>query len=227
MAFSIFFGGKKSKSSTEQHRPVAITRDLTHVIIQHEGQPFEISRNKDNDAVLPPMYSKTSRPCPPFCIQPMVIAPGIVNIAELEFIDYLVQKSEGDDSLAIIDSRTADWVLVATIPGTINVPWISLSREVGVTATKMVSVLTKNFDVKVKDESLIEAYFKDDKIEQILDFSNAKTLVLFCNGTWCEQSAIQIKALIHLGYPKEKIIYYRDGIQGWVGLGFPTVPSLV
>ncbi|MCK5810456.1 MAG: rhodanese-like domain-containing protein, partial [Cocleimonas sp.] len=67
----------------------------------------------------------------------------------------------------------------------------------------------------------------DDKIEQILDFSNAKTLVLFCNGTWCEQSAIQIKALIHLGYPKEKIIYYRDGIQGWVGLGFPTVPSLV
>jgi rhodanese-related sulfurtransferase len=224
MAFSNFFGGGKSKPSTEQHRPVAITRDLTSVIINHEGQPFEIARTKDNDAVLPAMYSKTSRPCPPFCIQPMEIAPGIVNIGELEFIDYLVQKSDGDDSLAIIDSRTADWVLVATIPGTTNVPWISLSREVGVTATKMVSVLTKNFDVKVNNEDLIDEYFDADKIEQILDFSNAKTLVLFCNGTWCEQSAIQIKALLHLGYPAEKIIYYRDGIQGWVGLGFPTVP---
>lgn len=222
MAFSIFWGDK-SKSSTE-HRPVAITRELTSVIITHDGKPFEISRTKDNDAILPAMYSKTSRPCPPFCIQPMEIAPGVINIGELEFIDYLVQKSDGDDSLAIIDSRTADWALVATIPGTINVPWISLSREVGVTATKMVSVLTRHFDIKVKDESLIEEYFDTDKIEQILDFSNAKTLVLFCNGTWCEQSAIQIKALIHLGYPTEKIIYYRDGIQGWVGLGFPTVP---
>ncbi len=224
MAFSNLFGGKKSKPSTGQHRPVPITRDLTSVIITHDGKPFEIARTKDNDAILPAMYSKTSRPCPPFCIQPIEIAPGIVNIGELEFIDYLVQKSDGDDSLAVIDSRTADWVLVATIPGTTNVPWISLSREVGVTATKMVSVLTKNFEVKVKDADLIDEYFDADKIEQILDFSNAKTLVLFCNGTWCEQSAIQIKALLHLGYPAEKIIYYRDGMQGWVGLGFPTVP---
>ncbi len=228
MAFSDFFGslsGKKAKaSSAEQHRPVAITRELTSVIINHEGKPFEISRTKDNDAVIPAMYAKTSRPCPPFCIQPMVIEPGIENIGELEFIQYLVQKSDGDDSLAIIDSRTADWVLVSTIPGTTNVPWISLSREVGVTANKMVSVLKQNFDVKIKNEEVVDEYFAADNLAEILDFSEAKTLVLFCNGVWCEQSAIQIRSLLHLGYPAEKIIYYRDGMQGWVGLGFPTVP---
>ncbi|MCK5814101.1 MAG: rhodanese-like domain-containing protein [Cocleimonas sp.] len=210
--------------STEQHRPVAITRELTSVVIKHDGKPFEISRTKDNDAVIPPMYAKTSRPCPPFCIQPMVIEPGVVNIGELEFIDYLVQKSEGDESLAIIDSRTADWALASTIPGTTNVPWISLSREVGVTATKLISVLEQKFDVKITDKERIEEYFDADKVDQILDFSNAKTLILFCNGTWCEQSAIQIRSLLHFGYPVEKIIYYRDGMQGWVGLGFPTVP---
>lgn len=223
MAFSNFFG-IKSKMSTEQHRPVAITRELTSVVIKHDGKPFEISRTKDNDAVIPPMYAKTSRPCPPFCIQPMVIEPGVVNIGELEFIDYLVQKSEGDESLAIIDSRTADWALASTIPGTTNVPWISLSREVGVTATKLISVLEQKFDVKITDKERIEEYFDADKVDQILDFSNAKTLILFCNGTWCEQSAIQIRSLLHFGYPVEKIIYYRDGMQGWVGLGFPTVP---
>ncbi len=224
MAFSIFFGNKSKSSSTEQHRPVAITRELTSVIITHDGKPFEISRTKDNDAIIPAMYAKTSRPCPPFCIQPMVIEPGIENIGELEFIKYLVQKSDGDDKLEIIDSRTADWVLVSTIPGTINVPWISLSREVGVTANKLISVLKHKFNVKIKDEALIDEYFESDKLIEILDFSNAKTLVLFCNGVWCEQSAIQIRSLLHLGYPVEKIIYYRDGMQGWVGLGFPTVP---
>jgi rhodanese-related sulfurtransferase len=229
MAFSRLFGGlnlsgKKSKSSTEHHRPVAITRELTSVIIRHEGKPFEIARTKDNDAVMPAMYSKTSRPCPPFCIQPMEIAKGVINIGELEFINYLVQKSNGDDTLEIIDSRTADWVLVATIPGTINVPWISLSREVGVTVTKMISVLTKIFNIKITDEDAINEYFEAKKLEQLLDFSDAKTLVLFCNGTWCEQSAIQIRLLLQLGYPPEKIIYYRDGLQGWIGLGFPTIP---
>ena len=224
MPFSSFFGKKSKSSSTEQHRPVAITRELTSVVIQHNGKPFEIFRTKDNDAVLPAMYAKTSRPCPPFCIQPMLIEPGIINIGELEFIDYLVQKSNGDESLAIIDSRTADWVLVSTIPGTINVPWISLSREVGVTANKLVSVLEKQFDVKIIDKALVDEYFVEDKLKEILDFSHAKTLILFCNGTWCEQSAIQIRSLLHLGYPAEKIIYYRDGMQGWVGLGLPTVP---
>lgn len=229
MAFSKFFGnlnlsGKKSKSSSTSHRPVAITRELTSVLINHQGQSFEISRIKDNDAVMPPMFSKTSRPCPPFCIQPMIIAEGVENIGELEFIEYLVKKSDGDDSLVIIDSRTADWVLVATIPGTINVPWISLSREVGVTVNKMVSVLTKHFNIKITDEDAIEDYFEANKLNELLDFSEARTLILFCNGTWCEQSAIQIRLLLQLGYPAEKILYYRDGLQGWVGLGFPTVP---
>jgi rhodanese-related sulfurtransferase len=227
MAFSKFFenlSGKKPKSTATQHRPVAITRELTSVLINHQGQPFEISRVKDNDAVMPAMFSKTSRPCPPFCIQPMIIAEGVENIGELEFIEYLVKKSDGDDSLAIIDSRTADWVLVATIPGTINVPWISLSREVGVTVNKMVSVLKNHFNIKITDEDAIDEYFKENKLNELLDFSEARTLILFCNGTWCEQSSIQIRLLLQLGYPAEKILYYRDGLQGWVGLGFPTVP---
>ncbi|MCK5902538.1 MAG: rhodanese-like domain-containing protein [Cocleimonas sp.] len=214
----------KGKTATVEHRPVAITRGLNQIIIQHDGKPFEIMRAKDNDAVLPPMFAKTSRPCPPFCVQPMTIAEGVETIGELEFLDYLVQKSEGDDSLTIVDSRTADWAVASTIPGTINVPWISLSREVGVTAQKMIDTLTLKFGVLVENETVINEYFEADKVKDILDFSDAKTLVLFCNGTWCEQTTINVRSLIHLGYPVEKIKYYRNGMQGWVGLGFPTVP---
>lgn len=221
---SLSFSGKKSDTSTENHRPVAITRKLNSVIIKHNGQPFEISRNKDNDAVIPAMYAKTSRPCPPFCIQPIIVADGVETIGELEFIDYLVQKSDGDDQLAIVDSRTSDWVLVSTIPGTINVPWISLSREVGVTAAKMTATLVNRFGVKITSPEKVNEYFEQDKLGEILDFSEAKLLVLYCNGPWCEQSPINIRSLLSLGYPAEKIKYFRDGMQSWVGLGFPTVP---
>ena len=227
MAFSKLFGSLNlsgNKADSTKFRPVSITRELECVTIKHEGKPFDIYREKDNDAVLPAMYAKTSRPCPPFCIQPMIIADGVETIGELEFLDYLVQKSDGDEELAIVDSRTSDWVLVSTIPGTINVPWISLSREVGVTANKMIRVLKTKFAVKVIDEDVVEELFNTDKLGDILDFSEAKTLVLYCNGPWCEQSAINIRSLLHLGYPAEKIKYYRDGMQGWVGLGFPTVP---
>lgn len=227
MAFSKLFGSLNlsgNKTDSTDFRPVAITRELDRITIQHEGKPFEIFREKDNDAVLPAMYAKTSRPCPPFCIQPMIIADGVETIGELEFLDYLVQKSDGDEELVIVDSRTSDWVLVSTIPGTINVPWISLSREVGVTANKMISVLKSKFNVKVSDGDAVEEFFNTDKLSDILDFSEAKTLVLYCNGPWCEQSPINIRSLLHLGYPAEKIKYFRDGMQGWVGLGFPTVP---
>jgi len=227
MAFSKIFGslnisGKKTDST--DFRPVGITRELNSITILHEGKPFKIFREKNNDAVVPAMYAKTSRPCPPFCIQPMVIAEGVETIGELEFLDYLLQKSDGDEELLIVDSRTADWVLVSTIPGTINIPWISLSREVGVTAKKMMNVLSNQFGVKITKEELLDEYFDADKLGEILDFSEAKTLVLYCNGPWCEQSPINIRSLLHLGYPAEKIKYYRDGMQGWVGLGFPTVP---
>ena len=55
------------------------------------------------------------------------------------------------------------------------------------------------------------------------DFSKAKTLVLFCNGIWCPQSSINIKTLVKLGYPADKIKWYRGGMQDWFSVGLTTV----
>jgi rhodanese-related sulfurtransferase len=57
-----------------------------------------------------------------------------------------------------------------------------------------------------------------------MDFSNAKTLVMFCNGSWCPQSTLNIRSLIKKGYPADKIKWYRGGMQSWVTLGLTTVP---
>ena len=51
-------------------------------------------------------------------------------------------------------------------------------------------------------------------------FDNAKTVVMFCNGPWCGQSPTNIKGLLKIGYPANKIKWYRGGMQDWEVLGF-------
>jgi hypothetical protein len=40
---------------------------------------------------------------------------------------------------------------------------------------------------------------------------------------WCDQSPRAIKGLLHLGYPAEKLLYYRGGMQDWMILGLTVV----
>jgi hypothetical protein len=52
------------------------------------------------------------------------------------------------------------------------------------------------------------------------NFDNAQTLLIFSNGAWDEQASLAIKNLIDVGYPEDKLEYYRGGMQMWnlVGL---------
>jgi hypothetical protein len=51
----------------------------------------------------------------------------------------------------------------------------------------------------------------------------AKDLVLWCNGPACGQSPRAIRGLLDVGYPGEKISYYRGGMQMWQLWGLTTV----
>jgi len=58
--------------------------------------------------------------------------------------------------------------------------------------------------------------------EKPFDFSQAKTILVFCNGAWCSQSPKMVKALLALGYPPEKIKWYRGGMQTWLSAGMTS-----
>jgi rhodanese-related sulfurtransferase len=194
-----------------ENKPVAITRDMMDVSVQHNGKTIKIQRNQDNSNTINPDFAKTSRPCPPFCIQPAVVAPGVETIAELEVLDYLSRMSAGDSSIVVIDSRTPDWVKKGTIPGAKNLPWTQLNPVKGADPITIIEILENEFGVKEN--------------EGLLDFSTAKTLVMFCNGMWCGQSPNNIKTLLKFGYPAHKIKWYRGGMQDWEMLGLTTVPG--
>jgi len=157
-----------------------------------------ISRNADNGNLVDPGFAKTSRPCPPFCIQPTEpFAPAAVEtVTELDVIHA-------------VDARTPGWVKKGTIPHSVNVPFTKLnSKALAKDPMAVVDILTGTFGVKDMDG--------------VLDYDGAKTLYLFCNGSWCGQSPASIRALLTMGYPENKIKYYRGGMNSWKSLGLTT-----
>jgi len=188
---------------------VRITPDIAAVEVMHNGKKINIQRNQDENHTVNPDFAKTSRKCPPFCVQPYSLEAGVETIGELEVLDYLSRIGKGDTSVLVIDSRTPDWVKKGTIPGSVNIPWTSLNPSQGADPMSIAEILENQFGAVHQ--------------EDLWDFSKVKTLVLFCNGMWCGQSPNNIQTLLRFGYPAEKIKWYRGGMQDWEILGLTTV----
>ncbi len=195
-------------SQAADEAKVKITPDIASVEVINEGQKTTISRNQDEKNTVKADFAKTSRACPPFCIQPGTLAPGVETVGELEVLDYLKKIAAGDSSIMVVDSRTPDWVEKGTIPGSVNIPWDQLNAA-------------KSDPFTIAD--ILEKRLGARNQEGLWDFSGAKTLVLFCNGMWCGQSPTNIKTLLKFGYPADKIKWYRGGMQDWEILGLTTV----
>ncbi len=213
-------------ATTAQAKPVGITPKLMSVKVKHNGHDVEIKRNQDNGAVVIPAFAKTSRPCPPFCIQPMSLGKGIQTIGEVEVINYAKKMSDGDKNIVLVDSRTPDWVAKGTIPSAVNVSWVELTPKKGATTEGIMKVMAEKFGVTVAkgmDDVDVDEAIAGGDTSKVFDFSKAKTLVMFCNGMWCGQSPASIAALRKFGYPADKIKYFRGGMQTWQVLGLTTV----
>ena len=99
-----------SQATFSDELKVKISPQLDSLTVLHNGKPVKIQRIQDPKNTIVDDYALTSRTCPPFCVQPMQLAPGVTTIGELELLDFLQRKSNGDQSILIIDSRTPDWV---------------------------------------------------------------------------------------------------------------------
>ncbi|MCW8891099.1 MAG: rhodanese-like domain-containing protein [Sedimenticola sp.] len=192
-----------------------ITPAMESLEVMHQGKTVTIRRIDDENATIPKAYARTSRHCPPFCIQPMQLVPGVDTVGELEVLGYLKRISNGDRSVMLVDSRTSDWIQRGTIPGSVNIPWDRINIDVA-----------GNFEIEAEAETLSDILVNQFGVKEMdgkWDFRNAKTLVLFCNGIWCPQSSVNIKTLTKMGYPAYKLKWYRGGMQDWVSVGLTTV----
>ena len=198
--------------SLAQAAVVNISGDLEAVTVKHGDKEITIMRNQNQKNTVNPAFAKTSRKCPPFCIQPAQLAPGVETVAELEVLDYLKRMSDGDDSILVVDSRDPAWVAKGTIPGSINIPWTSLSQDKGADPISIGEILQNRFNAQ--------------NLEGLWDFSTARTLVMFSNGMWSGQTSDNIRSLLSFGYPAHKIKWYRGGMQNWENLGLTTAKPI-
>jgi len=140
-------------------------------------------------------------------IAPMKMDDKVETYGELEVLDFL-EDMQDDKELLFVDSRKPQWYESVSIPSAINIPF---------------TYFTDPKNIKLKQEALIR--FGVKSIEGGYEFTHAKTILFFCNGVWCRQSPQMIEALLALGYPPQKMKWYRGGMQSWLSLGMTSTRS--
>lgn len=183
-------------ASAAPAQEVGITAEMPSLTIQTGAGPVEIMRNQDTEARVADRWTKTSRPCPAFCIQPLVPAEGVKPVAELEVLEALRTGSH-----LLIDGRVRNQFEAGTIPGAVSVPYTEAADRLD----------------ELGCELDFEGFLCDGVETQV---------ILFCNGPWCGQSPTAARRMIAAGFPAENISYYRGGMQGWNNLGLTVVPGV-
>jgi len=193
-----------AKSETEQLL-VKITPTLSSVPTKDSGQKIKIMRIQDTKSKLTDDFTKTSRECPPFCIQATKISIDVENIAELELLDFIKNRVSTHHGI-LVDTRLKNWFEVETIPSAINIPYNAVENK-----------------SKEKIKTLFQALGMRIEANGHWNFTKAKDLLIFDNGVWCEQAQHFLNGILKYNYPKDKIFYYRSGFQGWKLLGLTTI----
>jgi rhodanese-related sulfurtransferase len=195
-----------------------------HVI--HEGRSIKVQRIQDPGYELKGYFAKTARKCPPFCIQPITVDPAVKTIGEIEMFNFM-ENDLREGTGILIDARTPSWHKKGTIPGSVNYPFTLFTQDEN--AERRDAIL-RDFGAKPRqqpgllEKTMQELGLSDNRyLTDRWDFTNAKTLVLWCNGPSCGQSPRAIRGLLMAGYPADKILYYRGGMQMWQLWGLTTV----
>jgi len=97
--------------------PVKIRQDTSYYYVNQSGQKIKVERVQDMGNRLTDDFTKTSRTCPPYCIQPIQAAEGVQTIGELELIEAVK-----DPMTLLVDARPKSWYVLESLPGAVNIP---------------------------------------------------------------------------------------------------------
>jgi len=179
---------------------IRITTFKSDATFTLNGQTYTISRIQDPNAVLRGDYARVARPCPTDCLQPMSAAAGVITSGELEVLAFLEDVVSNREGL-VLDTRIPDDFATGSIPGAVNVPFMTLAEE-------------NRFR-----NDILRALGATDGPNDTLDFTNAMSLTLLGGGPWSANAPDAIDHLIAAGYPPQKLFYYRGGMQAWAHAG--------
>ncbi|HEX9802075.1 MAG TPA: rhodanese-like domain-containing protein [Gammaproteobacteria bacterium] len=207
---------------------VKLTPEKEAITVKFQGKMVRIERIQDQNHLVAETWAKTSRKCPPFCPQPISAAPGVTTVGEVEVFDFMENRVNNGSGM-IIDARVPSWHKKGTIPGSVNIPFTEFERKPSdpelVKTMKLIGAKPRagvGFVDHAWDKTLKTVGVTVQRTG-FWDYSESPDLLLWCNGPWCGQSPHAIHGLLELGFPPEKIFYYRGGMQMWEMLGLPVI----
>ena len=186
-----------------QYDKVKITPEISYIYVYHKGKAVKVHRIQNTKNKLTGEYASTYRPNQD--IQPIKMHKDIQTIGEVELLYFMknrVNKKKG----ILVDLRSKKAYKSESIPSAVNIP-----------------SQTKNNKIKV--EKILEVLGAKRLADGSLDAGKAMDVAFYCNGLWCDKSSEFIETFLDLGYPADKMLYYRGGFQMWKILGFTTVTN--
>jgi len=182
-----------ASSSNDEESVIKITRTMSSVDVIHLGTEMSITR----------VATKEAPSCPPYCIQAMTIE-GIKTVGELETLAF-INKLKEKKSRLVIDVRKSKAYKEETIPGAINLPYSML------------------IDGSPYQKEVLKLLGSGKKIKKKWFFKHPHQLLIFGENAFSSTASDSIHQLINLGYPKDKILYYRGGIRTWKASGLTLI----
>jgi len=190
-------------ASAGQFDKVKITPDIAYIYVYHKGKAVKVHRIQDTKHKLTGEYANIYRPGKD--IQPIKMHKDIKTIGEVELLTFMKTKVNKKKGL-LVDLRPKRVYKRESIPSAVNIP-------------------AKVKDDKVKVEKILKILGAKRLADGSLDTSSVKEVAFYCHGLWCNKSSEFIKTFLELGYPADKMLYYRGGFQMWKILGFTTVTN--
>lgn len=190
-------------ASAGKYDKVKITPDMASIYVYHKGKAVKVHRIQDTKHKLTGEYARTYRPGK--YIQPIKMQKDIQTIGEVELLKFMKTKGNKKKGL-VVDLRSKKAYQKESIPSAVNIP----------------AQVKEN---KAKLEKILKVLGAKRLADGSLETSKVMEVAFYCNGLWCDKSSEFIKVFLALGYPADKIYYYRGGFQMWKILGFTTVTN--
>jgi rhodanese-related sulfurtransferase len=182
---------------------VKITPDIAYIYVYHKGKAVKVHRIQDTKNKLTGEYAKVYRPGK--SIQPIKMHKDVQTIGEVEILNFMKRKVNKKKGL-LVDLRPKVDYKKESIPSAVNIP-------------------ARVKDNTAKLEKILKIFGAKRNADGTLDTSNVQEVAFYCNGLWCDKSSEFIQKFLDLGYPADKLLYYRGGFQMWKILGFTTVTN--
>jgi len=186
-----------------QFDKVKITPDIAYTYVYHKGKAVKVHRIQDTKHKITGDYAQIFRPGK--SIQPIKMHQDVQTVGEVEILKFMKTKVNKKKGL-LVDLRPKVDYKKESIPSAVNIP-------------------ARVKDNKAKLERILKVFGAKRAADGTLDTSNVLEVAFYCNGLWCDKSSDFIKVFLDLGYPADKILYYRGGFQMWKILGFTTVTN--